>query len=338
MVGIEIVEPADVPVIDLNALSSPSPAERGVALAQLDEAYRTYGAIWLVNHSIGVDLVEEALAWCQRFFQLPREQKQTVSMPTKNASERIEGWSDVGASISSQGDPTSEAAQDSERLRKLDQMLPGFPAFIERWWDACFKQQTELMRCLCEILGIADIDFIVKQQQTPRHGSTHLTWNYFLGMPLSPLSSGSANRLNPHTDYGQLTLLFQDMQGGLEILDPVAGIYRPVPPLKGAMIIQVGDILEKQSNGRWRSPLHRVTAPNHLMYGGNPGERSDQQEDALVSRCSIVFLCYPGYETVIEHLPGCEKKGNWKTLEWEGNMTAGEWIKRRAALEYERPE
>lgn len=63
MVGIDIVEPAEIPVIDFQALSVGTLQERKTALKQLDDAFQSVGLIHLSNHSIGQDLVDEAFAW-----------------------------------------------------------------------------------------------------------------------------------------------------------------------------------------------------------------------------------------------------------------------------------
>jgi isopenicillin N synthase-like dioxygenase len=212
-----------------------------------------------------------------------------------------------------------------------DDIFPGFRAFIEKWWDACVNQEQQLMRHLCEILEIPDLDYLGKQQ-SPGRNRSHMSWLYYLSMPASPLRQGKANRLNTHTDFGQLTLLFQDMVGGLEIHDHEADIFRPVLPKPGTMIVHIGDMLEKQSNGRWKSALHHVTGPSHSMYGQEPAD-----SDSVVDRFAIAFYAHPDYEMKIEPLPGCKEKGQWKTLEWQDRMTAGDWMNKRVALEYEQP-
>lgn len=68
MVGIEIVEPADIPVIDFQTLSTGTPQKRKTALKQLDDAFQSVGLIHLSNHSIGQDLVDEAFAWVLYFY------------------------------------------------------------------------------------------------------------------------------------------------------------------------------------------------------------------------------------------------------------------------------
>jgi isopenicillin N synthase-like dioxygenase len=95
------------------------------------------------------------------------------------------------------------------------------------------------------------------------------------------LSKTEATRISAHTDFGTLTLLWQDEVGGLEIMRPppdahstghgsattdvhkISGAeeFIPVPPVPGAVLVNVGDLMERWSNGRWRSAVHRVGPP-----------------------------------------------------------------------------
>ena len=153
-------------------------------------------------------------------------------------------------------------------------------------------------------------------------------------MPVAPLKNRDLRRLNAHTDFGQLTLLFQDMVGGLEVHD--GQVFRPVVPKPGTVIINVGDMLERQTNGRWKSALHQVAAPLESMQARKMGGRTDGDE-TVVDRYAIVFFGTPDPESLVETLPGCEKQGQWKPNmigEWDDKITAGRWIQKRVALEY----
>ncbi|KAF1847419.1 Clavaminate synthase-like protein [Cucurbitaria berberidis CBS 394.84] len=348
------VEPAKIPVVDFEKLSG-NPEERKVSLQQMDDAFKSFGFIYLSNHTIRQELVDEAFTWSQRFFKLPLETKRLIEHPQSADDHR--GWAKVGAGLVSQGvwDPTEIEAMRQTVLPEQKEILemgnpyssddrvanpypnrlppddtfPGFRTFIEKWWDECINQEQLLMRCLCEVVGMKDLDFLSKQQ-TPGKNRSHMSWLHYLSMPASPLRSRDARRLNIHTDFGQLTLLFQDNIGGLEIHDDSANIFRPVLPKPGTVIVHIGDMLEKQSNGRWKSALHQVTAPPSFLYGDLP-----MPEDTVVERYAIAFYAHPDYNTMIEPLPGCEKAGKWRSLEWEDSMTAGDWMRKRVALEYE---
>lgn len=192
------------------------------------------------------------------------------------------------------------------------------------------------MGCFDEILsGERTSTGALVQQQTASQSRSNMSLIHYHAIPQSDIHAGRARRCNAHTDSGQLTLLFQDGVGGLEVCDRSnqnrQAPFVPVPPIPGTVIVQLGDMLEKQSNGRWRSALHRVTAPppapNRVI------DLSDEK-DLLQDRYSIAFFVYPDFETKIETLPGCKEKGPWNSLAWGTVQTAGEWWRKRIQLEF----
>ena len=123
------------------------------------------------------------------------------------------------------------------------------------------------------------------------------------------------------------------MVGGLEVHD--GEVFRPVIPKPGTVIINVGDMLERQSNGRWKSALHQVAAPRESMEAKKLG--TEVNGETVVDRYSIIFFGTPDPESIVGTLPGCEQKGKWKPNmigEWGEEMTVGEWIQKRLAAEY----
>jgi isopenicillin N synthase-like dioxygenase len=103
-------------------------------------------------------------------------------------------------------------------------------------------------------------------------------------------------RSGVHSDYGTLTLLRQDdAPGGLQVRD-VGGSWHDVPAVDGAYVVNVGDALERWTNDRWRSTLHRVVVPAEP-----PWRDCDRQ--------SIAFFHNANWDAVIECLPGCAEPG-----------------------------
>jgi isopenicillin N synthase-like dioxygenase len=90
----------------------------------------------------------------------------------------------------------------------------------------------------------------------------------------------------PHTDYGCLTLLAQHGVEGLEVRDP-AGDWIAAPPRPDTFLLNLGDLMPRWSNGRFRSTPHRVV------------NRSGR------ARHSIAYFFDPGMDAVIECLPTC---------------------------------
>jgi isopenicillin N synthase-like dioxygenase len=101
-------------------------------------------------------------------------------------------------------------------------------------------------------------------------------------------------RSGEHTDFGSITVLATDGVAGLELRGP-DGVYRPAEVEPGALLINVGDLLERWTNDRWRSTYHRVTLPP----GGPPYAR----------RLSIAFFQSPNHDALVECIPTCVGDG-----------------------------
>jgi isopenicillin N synthase-like dioxygenase len=208
-----------------------------------------------------------------------------------------------------------------------EEHLPGWRAFVEKWWDECTKLERSMLKFLGQVLELEDDELLCKRQSRDLN---HMSWAFYPSMPIAPLKNRQLRRLNAHTDFGGLTLLFQDMVGGLEIHD--GQVFKPVVPKRGTVVLNVGDMLERQSNGRWKSGLHQVTAPSEANM-----EAGFKSHDAVVDRYSIIYFGQPDPESLVDTLPGCESRGKWKPNmigEWDEIMTSQEWLQKRLAFEY----
>jgi isopenicillin N synthase-like dioxygenase len=113
-------------------------------------------------------------------------------------------------------------------------------------------------------------------------------------------------RIIPHTDFGLCTLLFQDSVGGLEV-DPFhTGDFKAAVPVPGTVLINIADLLQRLTNDRCRSTVHRVVSPR-------------TSGDVLPARFSIPFFIHPDPEVWIEPVV---KEGEVKKYE---GVNAGEW-------------
>jgi isopenicillin N synthase-like dioxygenase len=210
-----------------------------------------------------------------------------------------------------------------------EELMPGFRAFLETWWKACVSVADQLYLSLGEALDTPDAN-----QLRRIHGTyDHLTWNYYASTSSKRLdSAGDSKRLGAHTDFGTLTLLFQDTVGGLELRDS-DDVFRPVVPLEGAIVVNSGDMLGHLSNGRWKSVFHRVVAPGDLIE--STSQQAVVSEDEVADRYSLVFFGVPNADVQIQQMPGCEVPGRWKSnMALKGSITAGQWVREGLALEY----
>ncbi|KAI9147087.1 oxoglutarate iron-dependent dioxygenase [Paramyrothecium foliicola] len=341
--------PFDMPVIDFAGLQGP-PEERKKWLQELDRGFQTYGFVYLSNSSISQDMVDEAFEWSRRFFALPLDVKMKAKHPQYETPYSHRGYAPQGVGH------TVQLLFDAEEIEKTfvtapeiketfelgndrpedglvpnnwvpEEDLPGFRAFHGKWLAACKDQAQALLRCLGEALDLEDKDAFCKRESK---NDAHISLMHYPNMPVEPLKTGRQHRLNTHSDYGSLTMLFQGEVGGLEVFD--GEVYKPIVPKRGTIILNVGDMLERQTNGRWKSSLHRVVAPRDIMMqeGWEPTAR-------VVDRYAIVYFCQPDADVVIETLAGCETPGKWKPNmigDWDEKMTSLEWLHKRYTAEF----
>ncbi|KAI3545141.1 hypothetical protein CABS01_11803 [Colletotrichum abscissum] len=349
----EYVEPARVPVVDYQSLASPDNAKRRVAVQQLDAAFREYGFVYLSNHGIPKERVEQAFEWSRRFFELDARVKELIAHPPSGEIDDNRGWAKTGLGHTVQmvfdpdeADAFRQSNPDCKETLELgnpfsatvppnkwlpENVLPGFRAFAESWWTDCEGLAHDLFRFLGEALQIDDRDYFSRIHS---ENDCHMTWNFYPSTPLQKPGLENAKRLNAHTDFGTLTIVFQDAVGGLEVHD--GHIFRPIPPVSGAMVVNVGDMLEQLSNGRWKSALHRVVAPKQHQTPGSEGPRGEKSVK-VIDRYSLVYFGVPNPDEVIGIVRGCEVPGTWKPImdgEW-GKLSAREWIQKRLAVDPE---
>jgi isopenicillin N synthase-like dioxygenase len=144
----------------------------------------------------------------------------------------------------------------------------------------------DLMRIFALALGLPEGWF---HDRIDRHFSTCPT-NYYPEPAREPLPGQL--RTGPHTDFGSLTILcVDDAPGGLQVLLP-GGEWRDVRPGPGQLVVNLGDMMARWTNDRWRSAVHRVANP--------PRERA-----AVSRRQTAGFFLHPNYDAEVAPLPSC---------------------------------
>lgn len=239
-------------------------------------------------------LLDEAFEWSRRFFALSEEdklkaphpegwavhrgyswpglEKVSQAMSEGNDEERIRKLREVTdfklfhSNHSSSGSPVSlilnQESYDMGSDENKDQpnqwipedVLPQFQEFITRFYWECFGVASHIMRALALGIGLDDEDHLVK-----RHSghNNQLRLLHYPPLPAEALENESMSRMPAHTDWSSMTMLFQDDCGGLEVEDLAQpGSFIPVTPVKNAIIMNVGDLLQRWSNGMFLPFFH----------------------------------------------------------------------------------
>lgn len=198
-----------------------------------------------------------------------------------------------------------------------DDVLPGFRPFMERYLSTC----TTLIHSILSALSLALN--VPPPGLSPTHSDSlfQLRLLHYPSLPASQLRNNLRSRINAHSDFGSLTLLFQDGVGGLEVEEQNGeGVFRAVRPREGTVLVNVGDLLQRWSNERWRSCVHRVGIPPGLEGDVERDIEEGQKEigggEVIVpSRYSIPVFATPNMDQVIDALPGCWDEGRPKKYE-----------------------
>ena len=218
--------------------------------------------------------MEAAFAASAAFFELPAEAKQAL-LATPATNNR--GWTPLGEETldparQSRGD-TKEgyyigrevAAGSAEAALPLhgpnvwppDALLPGWRATMERYAAACRELGMRLTRLLARALHLEPGFFDAPGRfDKPQYFLRLLRYSAEASAPAEGVFGAGA-----HCDYGMWTLLATDDNPGLQIQPRVGGADGPwldVPPRRGAFIVNLGDMLERWTNGVCLSTRHRV--------------------------------------------------------------------------------
>jgi isopenicillin N synthase-like dioxygenase len=230
-----------LPIIDLAALEG-APDTRRQMLAQLGRAAREIGFFYLTGHGLSEAQQTETLALAARFFALPEPEKRTVQMVL---SPHFRGYNRVGAELTRQRPDRREqfdimneaSALDADHIHSPWQRLIG-----PNQWLAAFAEVLE------QPVGVFEGSI---------HGAPyqHMKLIHYPGQEAGSSSQG----VGAHKDPGYLTLVMQDHHSGLEVETATGWI--PVPPLPGALVVNIGELLELASNGYLKATLHRVVSP-----------------------------------------------------------------------------
>ncbi|KEH22931.1 putative codeine 3-O-demethylase [Medicago truncatula] len=238
---------SEIPVIDLTLLSNGNMEE----LRKLEIACREWGFFQIVNHGVDKEILQNMKDAADEFFKLPIEEKEKYAMLSNDvhgyghayvvSEEQTLDWTDTLFLLIY---PT--------RFRKL-QFWPktphGFKEIVDTYSSEVKRVGDELLSSLSVIMGL-EKHVLAGLHKEVLQG---LRVNYYPPCDTPEQVLG----LSPHSDSSTITLLMQDDDvPGLEIRHK--GNWVPVTPISDALVVNVGDVIEIWSNGRYKSVEHRA--------------------------------------------------------------------------------
>ena len=292
----EPIGAGDVPVIDIAPLrDGTDPAGVGAELAW---AATEIGFLYVRNHGVDAGIVERARQVALEFFRLPEEAKREAA-----TNQSHHGWLKPGATkvnddarldlkesfnwgMEIEGESGREddpAAAPANPLLGPNEWPPAMPELrigVYPYFEAASACAEDLLRGFALGAGLEAEHFIRHRDRPVSRGSLQ----YY---PPQPDGAGENQfGVAPHTDFGVLTVLCQDAIGGLEIRRR-NGEWAAMPPIPGTLVVNIGDLLHRWSNRRYRSTVHRVI---------NTSGRE---------RLSLVLAYDPNFETLVDPQAFC---------------------------------
>ena len=254
-----------IPVIDISALVSGNEDRREVA-GRIGQACRDWGFFYIVGHGVDEHLQRRLEEVSRQFFAQDLETKLEIKMSLGGRAWR--GYFPVGGELTSGKPDLKEGIyfgaelEDDHPLVMAGTPLHGpnlFPADIPQFRETVLAYMAamttlghSLMAGIALSLGLEESYFF------DRYTSDPLILFRIFNYPPQPLNNESESNLGvgEHTDYGLLTILRQDMSGGLEVKTKSGWVA--APPIPNSFVCNIGDMLDRMTGGRYLSTPHRV--------------------------------------------------------------------------------
>ncbi|CAA2978421.1 1-aminocyclopropane-1-carboxylate oxidase-like isoform X1 [Olea europaea subsp. europaea] len=275
-----------LPIIDLASSDCISTS------SSIRQACMNCGFFYLTNHGVEGDLLCEVLEGNKKFFELPLEEKM------KLARKENRGYTPLYAENL---DPSSSAKGDSKESFYIgsledttngylnqwppDEILPCWRSTMENYYKKVLEAGKRLISLVALALDLEENFFYdIGALNQPNSFLRLLHYPGDLGLADEETYGASA-----HSDYGMITLLATDGVGGLQVCREKAKeprVWEDVHYVPGAFIVNIGDMMERWTNGLFRSTLHRVMPTGQMRY-------------------SMAFFLDPNPDCVVECLKTC---------------------------------
>ena len=255
---------SDIPVIDISALRAGKPHAIHVVAEQMLAAAEHLGFFYVSGHGVEKETLERAQREARRFFHQPIEKKLEVAV-----NHRHRGFLRVGEATM-QGARLPDLKESFIWGLEVDANDPGiapdntflgennWPAHdralrtaLTAYFSAASLVGMDLLRAFAVSMGINSDAFVRGFDRPISRGAAI----YYPPLPLA--ATQEQYGVSPHTDFGCITLLYQDPIGGLEVKNR-DGQWIIATPIEGTFVVNVGDLLARWTNDRFASTPHRV--------------------------------------------------------------------------------
>jgi len=298
------------PIFDLGAFEQAGAEKRRALGREVDDICRLTGFLAIANHGVEQGVIDNVWGKAKAFFDLPFPEKEKAKAPFKGypygylgpelealaKSRNVDTPPDLKESFNGGPAVTPPDVTDADALSfcYAPTIWPENPeGFVEAWrayYAALEDLAARIMRLFALALQLPE-DYFAPFINAPISALRALNYPE----QKAPPKPGQL-RAGAHTDYGSLTILLpQEGAKGLEIFSR-DGAWIAVPPIPRAFVINLGDLMQRWTNDRWVSTLHRVVNPS-------------SHEGGAARRQSMAFFHQPNWSAEIACLEACLAPG-----------------------------
>ncbi|MDE1894411.1 MAG: isopenicillin N synthase family oxygenase [Pseudomonadota bacterium] len=305
-----------VPTLDIRRYES----DREAFVAELGAAYREFGFCCISGHGITHELIDGAYEVFRQFFALPTATKMKYHVAGSGGARGYTPFKVETAKDSQYADLKEfwhigrEIPRDSKFAGVMPPNLwpaevPGFRQFGCELYDALDRLGTRVLRALALHIGQPESFF---EDKTDAGNSILRPIHY----PPIPDEGGTQEhipnvRAGAHEDINFITLLVGASAEGLEVLSH--GRWLPITTEGDAIVVNIGDMLQRLSNHVYPSTTHRVVNPPN--------------ENARKPRYSVPFFLHPNPDVMLDPLASCITPDNPRR--YDTSISAHEYLLQR---------
>lgn len=295
------------PIIDISDIADPS--HRLAIAEKITAATAEWGFLLLSGHPIPIAEVNEMFTLSHDFFLLEESKKEPWPLDTATNLGYIGSLKDLKKDDKMSmwfGGPSGALIKSKEQLPLYwhDHL-----ARLEDFKSDCHKLVLQLLECFALALDLPEPDFFAKAHDPSLGKGNSLRMLFYPARSEKPEGS---TRMQPHTDSGSVTLLFQQ-NPGLEVLSP-EDKWVAAPCIDEMILINIGDTLAFWSGGQLKATKHRVTFDS----------LSNEKE-----RQSMAYFGTAAPDTVLEPVVARDgakvQKFGYNGVEIEAGITAGRY-------------
>ncbi|MAM00132.1 MAG: hypothetical protein CL583_16965 [Alteromonadaceae bacterium] len=281
----------NIPIIDFGPFMSGFYGDRKLVAERMRKASTDWGFFYLANCGMAADSLTQAFMASRQFFALPLAEKNLVAWQNAESNRGYVGVKRERLDPARPGDLKEAFNLAPEEpgagvpKNRWPQGHPGFRKVMTHFLDDCINTADRVLEAFALALQ-QPADFFVRAHDKHHHTLRLL---HYPPLPEGFEPADGESRAGAHTDYGSITLLFQDDVGGLEVRTR-AGEWLRAVPIPGTVVVNTGDLMHRWTNQIFCSTPHRVNVAPECRH---------------LDRYSIAFFCHPNKDAEIVCISSC---------------------------------